>query len=155
MNRWWKRRLAGWLIGACLIGCTTVAVPPSESTMATVRSYQKQLEAKVASGQLTRAQARDLLYAKLAEIQPPLADLNELLEFRKQIASKLEAKMVGPEEAEALLAARESAMLSRWEAMAAKYDREEREFERIRQMQDRGFREEQAPMMRPPILPQR
>jgi hypothetical protein len=122
--------------------------------MATVRPYQKQLDAKVASGQLTRAQARDLLYARLAEVQPPLPDLNELLEFRKQIASKVEAKVLAPEDAEALLAARESAMLSRWEEMAVQYERE-REFDRIRQMQERGFREEQSPMMRPPIVPGR
>lgn len=155
MNRWWNRGLAVWLIGVGLMGCATVPVPPSESAIATLRPYQNELKAKVASGNLTRAQARDLLYGKLAEVQPPLPDLNELLEFRKQIESKLEAKLLGQEEAEAVLAARESAMLSRWEEMAAKYEREEREFDRIRQIQERGFREEQSPMMRPPIVPGR
>ena len=134
-------------LGGCLLaigwaGCATVPMPPSEATMSIVRSYQNQLENRVASGHLAKAQARDLLYAKLNDIQPPLPNLNELLEFRKQI----ESQSLTPEQAEARLAARESEMLRNWEEMAAKYAQEQREFGRVRQEQERGFRQQQMPV---------
>jgi septal ring factor EnvC (AmiA/AmiB activator) len=121
-------------------------MPPSEATMSIVRSYQNQLESRVASGHLTRAQARELLYTKLSEIQPPLPNLNELLEFRKQIEAQVEARSLTPEQAESRLAARESDMLRNWEEMAAKYAQEQREFGRRQQEQERGFRQQQMPI---------
>ncbi len=133
-----------------LIGCVTGALPPSEAAMSILRSYQNQLDSRVASGHLTRAQARELLHTKLGEIQPPLPDLNELLDFRTQMAAQVEAKTLTPEQAEARLAAHESEMLARWEEMAAKYARDQRSFEQLKKEQERGFQQEQQPMNRPP-----
>ena len=138
--------LGGCLLVIGLVGCATIPMPPSEATMSIVRSYQNQLESRVASGHLTRAQARELLYTKLSEIQPPLPNLNELLEFRKQIEAQVEARSLTPEQAESRLAARESDMLRNWEEMAAKYAQEQREFGRRQQEQERGFRQQQMPI---------
>lgn len=117
--------------------------------MTILRSYQNQLDARVASGHVTRAQARELLYAKLNEIQPPLPELGNLLEFRKQVAAEVEAKALTPAQAEARLAARESEMIARWEEMAARYAREQRGFEQLKKEQERGFQQEQLPMNKP------
>lgn len=87
-----------------------------------------------------------MLYAKLSEIQPPLPDLGQLLEFRKQVAAQVEAKTLTPEQAETRLASRESEMLLNWEEMAAKYAREQRTFEQIKKEQERGFKQEQMPV---------
>lgn len=116
--------------------------------MTILRSYQSQLDARVASGHVTRTQARELLYAKLSEIQPPLPDLGQLLEFRKQVAAQVEDKTLTPEQAESRLASRESEMLLNWEEMAAKYAREQRSFEQLKKEQERGFQQEQLPMHR-------
>ena len=101
--------------------CAAGILPPSEPTIAILQSYRNQLDSRIASGHLTRAQARDLLYAKLVEIQPPLPNLGDLMEFRKQVEAQMEAKVLTPEQAEAKLAAHESEMMTRWEEMAAKY----------------------------------
>lgn len=138
--------LGGCLLVIGLAGCATIPMPPSEATMSIVRSYQNQLENRVTSGHLTRAQARELLYTKLSEIQPPLPNLSELLEFRKQIEAQVEARSLTPEQAESRLAARESDMLRNWEEMAAKYAQEQREFGRLQQEQERGFRQQQMPI---------
>jgi len=138
--------LGGCLLVIGLVGCATIPMPPSEATMSIVRSYQNQLESRVASGHLAKAQARELLYTKLSEIQPPLPNLSELLEFRKQIEAQVEARSLTPEQAESRLAARESDMLRNWEEMAAKYAQEQREFGRIQQEQERGFRQQQMPI---------
>ena len=139
MNRLWHTRLAGWVIVVGLFGCATSALPPSEATMTIVRSYQNQLDARVVSGHVTRTQARELLYAKLSEIQPPLPDLENLLEFRKQVAAEVEAKTLTPAQAEARLAARESEMIARWEEMAAKYAQEQRNIQRLQNEYERGY----------------
>ena len=146
MQKLWSITLGGCLLVIGLVGCATIPMPPSEATMSIVRSYQNQLESRVASGHLTRAQARELLYTKLSEIQPPLPNLNELLEFRKQIEAQVEARSLTPEQAESRLAARESDMLRNWEEMAAKYAQEQREFGRRQQEQERGFRQQQMPI---------
>lgn len=138
--------LVRWLVAVGLSGCAMSALPPSEATITILRSYQNQLDSRAASGHLTRAQARDLLYAKLGEIQPPLPDLGNLLEFRKQVESQVEAKTLTPEQAEARLASRESEMMARWEEMAAKYAREQREFDRLKKEQERGFQQQQMPV---------
>ncbi len=150
MTRLWSVGLAGWLLAGGLIGCATGAMPPSETTMSIVRAYQNQLDSRVASGHLTRPQARELLYTKLGEIRPPLPGLNELSEFRKQVTAQVEAQTLTPEQAEAQLAARESEMLARWEEMAAKYARDQRNFEQLKREQERGFQQEQQPMNRFP-----
>jgi hypothetical protein len=150
MNRLWSVGLGGWLLAGGLIGCATGALPPSETTMSILRSYQNQLDSRVASEHLTRAQARELLYTKLGEIRPPLPGLNELLEFRKQVTAQVEVQTLTPEQAEARLAARESEMLARWEEMAAKYARDQRNFEQLKREQERGFQQEQQPMNRFP-----
>lgn len=139
MNRLQSVGLAGWLMAAGLLGCATVPLPPSEASMSIVRSYQNQLESRVASGHLTRAQARELLYVKLGEIQPPLPDLGQLVEFRKQVAAELESKALTPAQAEARLAARESEMITRWEEMAAKYAQEQRNVQRLQNEYERGY----------------
>jgi len=135
-----------WLMAMILLGCATTAMPPSETTVSILRSYRNELQSRVASGHLNRDQARELLYTKLGEIQPPLPDLEKLVEFRKQVEAQVEAKTLTPEQAEARHAAKESEMLSRWEEMAAKYAKEQREFERLRKQQEQGFQEQQMPM---------
>jgi hypothetical protein len=110
--------------------------------MSILKSYQNQLDSRVASGHLTRAQARELLYAKLGEIQPPLPDLQELLEFRRQVTAQVEAKTLTPEQAETRLAARESGMMARWEEMAAKYAEEQRNAQRLQSEYERGYRDQ-------------
>ena len=139
MNRWRSLGLIGWLVVAGSLGCATSALPPSEATMSIVRSYQDQLGSRVSSGHLTRAQARDLLYARLVGIQPPLPALNELLEFRKQVTARVEDKTLTPEQAEAQLTTRESEMLLNWEEMAAKYAQEQRNVQRLQNEYERGY----------------
>jgi len=152
MRGHWRLGLVVGIMAATL-GCATIQQPPSESTLSILRSYRSQLDDRVSSGHLTLVQARDLYYAKLAEIQPPLPDLKELLEFRQQVTAQIDSKSLTPEQADAKLMARESDMLMRWEEMAARYAREQREFERLKQERERGFREEQQPMHRLPTLP--
>lgn len=142
MNRLRGISLVGWLLLIGLAGCTTTPLPPSESTMSIVRSHQNQLEARVASGHLTRAQARELLYGKLGEVQPPLPDLGQLVEFRKQVTAQVEAGTLTPEQAEAQLAARESEMIARWEEMAAKYAQEQRAIQRLQNEYERGYKDQ-------------
>lgn len=139
MNRLQGIGLVGWLMAVGSLGCATTPLPPSEAAMSIVRSYQNQLESRVASGHLTRAQARELLYVKLNEIQPPLPDLGQLVEFRKQVAAEVDAKTLTPAQAEARLAARESEMITRWEEMAAKYAQEQRNVQRLQNEYERGY----------------
>jgi|GEM_PF-2438316 len=131
----------GWLLIG-VVGCATMPLPPSESTMAIVRSQQNQLDARVASGHLTRTQARELLYVKLNEIQPPLPDVGQLVEFRKQVVAQMEAGTLTPEQAESQLTARESETLTRWEEMAARYAQEQRTIQRLHNEYERGYREQ-------------
>ena len=118
-----------------LLGCATTALPPSETTVSILRSYQNELQSRVASGHLTPAQARELLYTKLDEIQPPLPDLEKLVEFRKQVDAQVEAKTLTSEQAESRLSGRESEMMTRWQEMAAQYAKQQREFDRLRKEQ--------------------
>ena len=142
MNRLWGVGLVGWLMAVGFLGCAAAPLPPSEAAMSIVRSYQNQLESRVASGHLTRAQARELLYVKLNEIHPPLPDLGQLVEFRKQVAAETEAKTLTPAQAEARLAARESEMIARWEEMAAKYAQEQRNVQRLQNEYERGYKDQ-------------
>lgn len=142
MNRLQGIGLAGWLVAAGFLGCATTPMPPSEAAMSIVRSYQNQLESRVASGHLTRAQARELLYVKLNEIQPPLPNLGQLVEFRQQVTTEVEAKTLTPAQGEARLAARESEMLARWEEMAAKYAQEQRNIQRLQNEYERGYKDQ-------------
>ncbi len=127
-------------LSTAFVGCATAPIPPSEATMSVLRSYRSQLGSRVASGHLTLAQAHNLWYSKLGEVQPPLPGLGELLEFQKQVTAQVEAKSLTPEQAEARLAARELEMLARWEEMAAREAREQREMERIESEYERGYR---------------
>ncbi len=144
MKRLWHGSLVRWLIAVGQFGCATVPMPPSETTISIVKSYHNQLASKVASGHLTSTQARDLYYAKLKEITPPLPDLEKLLEFRSQAWAQIEAKALTPEQAETQLAARESEMLVRWEEMAAQDAQQQREFEQIKAEQERGLQQQRA-----------
>ena len=146
MDESWKSGLAAWVAAIGLWGCAAALLPPSEATMSIVRSYKAQLDSRVASGHLTPAQARDMYYAKLGEIQPPLPELDKLVEFRKQIAAQVVSGALSPEQAESRLASRESEMLTRWVEMSAKYSREQQEFDRRQQEQERGFRQQQLPV---------
>lgn len=125
-----------------ILGCATAPIPPSEATMSVLRSYRSQLGARVASGHLTVAQAHNLWFSKLGEIQPSLPGLGDLLEFRRQVTAQVEAKSVTPDQAEARLTAREMEMLARWEEMAAREAREQREIERIESEYERGYRQQ-------------
>ena len=142
MTGFWRVGLAAGVIVWGVLGCTTSRLPPSESTMSILRSYRIQLEVRVASGQLTRVQARDLYYVKLDEVRPRLPDLGELVEFRKQVQSRVQTKALTPARAEALLEARESDMLVRWEETAVQYASEQRQIERLRQQYERGYWEQ-------------
>jgi len=146
MIRLWRAGLGGWLMALSLLGCATAALPPSEATMSILRSYQNQLESRVASGHLTRTQARELLYTKLGEIQPPLPDLEKLVELRKRVEAQVEAQTLTPEQAESRLAGRESEMMARWEEMAAQYAKQQREFDRLQKEQESGFQRQQMPV---------
>ncbi len=134
--------LAGWLLVAGLFGCATVPMPPSEAEMSIVRSYQNQLESRVASGHLTRAQARELLYVKLGEVQPPLPDLGQLVELRKQLEAAVESQALTPAQAEARLSARESEMIARWEEMAAQDAQKQRNVQRLQNEYERGYKDQ-------------
>jgi len=142
MNRLRGISLAGWLLLIGVAGCATTYLPPSETTMAIVRSHQNQLAARVASGHLTQDQARELLYGKLREVQPPLPDLDQLVEFRKQVTAQVAAKALTPEQAETRLAARESEMIARWEEMASKYAQEQRATQRLQNEYERGYKDQ-------------
>lgn len=142
MRKFWRKGLGAGLVLWSLWGCATPPPAPSESTMTLLRSYRAQLETRVATGHLTKGQARDLLYGKLAEVQPPLPDLSQLLEFRKRVDSQVQAKALLPDQGEAMLAARESEMLSRWEEMAARDAAQQREIEKMRQEYERGYWEQ-------------
>src|ERR1700682_1964196 len=98
MRRFWPGGLTAGLVLASLLGCATPPPPPSESTMTLLRSYRAQLDDRVVTGHLAKAQARDLLYGKLAEVQPPLPDLAQLLEFRKQVEGQVQAKALSPDQ---------------------------------------------------------
>ncbi|HEV8540235.1 MAG TPA: hypothetical protein VGQ60_03650 [Nitrospiraceae bacterium] len=146
MSRLRRASFGGWVMALILLGCATAALPPSEATVSILRSYQNQLQSRVASGHLTHAQARELLYAKLGEIQPPLPGLEKLVEFRKQVEAQVEAKTLTPEQAESRLASRESEMMARWEEMAAQYAKQQREFDRLQKEQESGFQRQQTPV---------
>jgi hypothetical protein len=135
-----------WSMVVGLMGCATTAMPPSEMTVSILRSYQNELQSRVASGQLTHAQARELLYTRLEEIQPPLPDLEKLVEFRKQVEAQVAAKTLAPEQAESRLAGRESEMMTRWQEMAAQYAKRQREFDRLQKEQEQGFQRQQTPV---------
>ena len=151
MNRLRRTGLVGCLMVGSLLGCATAALPPSETTVSGLRSYQNQLRSRVASGHLTPAQAREMLYAKLDEVQPPLPELGALFEFRKQVEAQVAAKALTPEQAESRLTGRESEMMSRWEEMAAQEAKQQREFDRLRKEQERGFQQQQDPIVSPRI----
>jgi len=145
MNRLQLVGLVGLMVVG-LLGCATSAMPPSETTVSILRSYQNELQSRVASGQLTSAQARELLYTKLEGIQPPLPGLGDLVEFRKQVEAQVTAKTLTPEQAESRLAGRESEMMTRWQEMAAQYARQQREFDRLNKAQEQGFQRQQTPV---------
>jgi hypothetical protein len=110
--------------------------------MTILRSYRTHLETRVATGHLTKGQARDLLYGKLAEVQPPLPNLGQLLEFRRQVETQVQAKALSPDQGETILGARESEMLFRWEELAARDALDQREIEKLRQQYERGYWEQ-------------
>src|SRR5437868_10325698 len=52
--------------------CASGPIPPSEPTIAALRTYHDEILKRVATGELSPAQGRDLYYARLAEVSPPL-----------------------------------------------------------------------------------
>lgn len=137
MRRFWRGVVVGLAL-LSVVGCATSQPPPSDSTMTMLRSYRANLENGVATGQLTKRQARDLLYGKLGEVRPPLPNLGQLLEFRKQVESQEQAKALSSDQAETILEARESEMLFRWEEMASRAAVEQREIDELRKEYERG-----------------
>jgi len=59
-------------------GCASGPIPPSEPTIAALRTYHDEILKRVAAGELSPAQGRDLYYARLAEVSPPLPGLDNL-----------------------------------------------------------------------------
>ena len=56
-------------------GCASVPIPPSETTIAALRTFHERLVKQVAAGELSPTQAQDQYYARLSEVDPPLPDL--------------------------------------------------------------------------------
>ena len=132
----------GYLLALLLAGqsgCATTTPPPSESTVAALRAYHRDLIANVSSGKLTASQARDLFYTKMETAQPPLPDLDSLKNLRNQLAGQIKARHLTHEQAESILNASERDMLTRWEDMAAQDAREQREIQRLRDEQEQGL----------------
>jgi len=142
MSGFGRAGLMGVAIACVIVGCATAPIPPSEATMSVLHSYRSQLGSRVASGHLTVAQAHTLWFSKLGEIQPPLPGLGDLVEFRRQVTAQVEAKSLTPDQAEARLTARELEMLARWEEMAARDAREQREMDRLESDYERGYRQQ-------------
>jgi hypothetical protein len=135
------------VLGTGLTGCASV-MPPSESTITILQSYRADLQKRVASKQLTPSQARDEWYGRLAEVSPPLPELNDLQESRARVEAKVKAGVFTPEQADGELAVRETDMLAHWEDMAARYAKEQRKFDQSQTQYERGFREQQQPYNR-------
>lgn len=132
----------GFLLALLLVGlggCVTTAQTPSQSTIAVLRVYHHDLIASVSSGKLTSGQARDVYYAKVEAIQPPLPDLDSLKELRAQLAGRVAAGHLTREQAESSLSAMELDLLKRWEDMAARYAQEQREIQRLRDEHEQGL----------------
>lgn len=95
--------------------------------------------ANVSSGKLTSSQARDLFYTKMETAQPPLPNLDSLKDLRNQLAGQIEARHLTHEQAESILSASERDMLKRWEDMAARYAKEQREIQQLRDEYEEGL----------------
>src|SRR5205807_1465404 len=133
-----------WIL--LLWGCAAGPIPPSEPTIAALRTYHDEILIRVAAGELSPAQGRDLYYARLAEVDPPLPGLDNLLEYRKQVRANLASGLVDERQAYGQLSARESETLTRWEEMAAQYAAEQRRLERLQNEHEQGFRLQQMPV---------
>ena len=132
----------GLLLALLLIGpngCATTSPPPEESTVVVLRAYHRDLIANISSGRLTSDQARDAYYAKLEAIQPPLPDLDSLKELRARLAGQIAAGHLTRAQAESSLSARELDLLKRWADMAARYAREQREIQQLRDEYEDGL----------------
>jgi hypothetical protein len=127
-------------------GCLSGPVPPSEPTVAALRTYHDEILKRIAAGEVSPAQGRDLYYARLAEVDPPLPDLDNLLEYRRQVGAHLSSGLVNEQQAYGQLSARESETLTRWEEMAAQYAAEQRRLERLQDEHEQGFRFQQMPV---------
>jgi hypothetical protein len=127
-------------------GCASGPLPPSEPTIAALRTYHDEILKRVAAGELSPVEGRDLYYARLAQVTPPLPRLDDLLEYRKQVRANLASGLVNEQQAYAQLSARESETLTRWEEMAAQYAAEQRRLERLQNEHEQGFRFQQMPV---------
>ena len=127
-------------------GCASGPIPPSEPAIAALRTYHDEILTRVAAGELSPAQGRDLYYARLAEVSPPLPGLDNLLEYRQQVGANLASGLVDERQAYGQLAARESETLTRWEEMAAQYAAEQRRLEQLQNEHEQGFRLQQMPV---------
>ena len=127
-------------------GCASGPIPPSEPTIAALRTYHDEILKRVAAGELSPPEGRDLYYARLAQVSPPLPGLDDLLEYRKQVRANLASGLVDERQAYAQLSARESERLTRWEEMAAQYAAEQRRLERLQNEHEQGFRFQQMPV---------
>ena len=127
-------------------GCASGPIPPSEPTIAALRTYHDEILKRVAAGELSPAEGWDLYYARLAQVSPPLPGLDDLLEYRKQVRAHLASGLVDERQANGQLSARESETLTRWEEMAAQYAAEQRRLERLQNEHEQGFRFQQMPV---------
>ena len=123
-------------------GCAVKPIPPSEPTIAMLHRAYQEMRQQVASGQVSPIEGRDQYYKKLAEVEPPLPELDKLEDYRRQVRDELMAGRLGLEEADSRLNARESELLSRWEEMAAQYAAEQRRLEQVQRDYERDYRQE-------------
>jgi hypothetical protein len=123
-------------------GCAVKAIPPSEPTVAMLQRAYQEMRQQVASGQLSPIEARDQYYKKVAEVEPPLPELDKLQDYRRQVRDELMAGRLSLEEADSRLKARESELLSRWEEMAAQYAAEQRRLEQVQRDYERDYRQQ-------------
>jgi polyhydroxyalkanoate synthesis regulator phasin len=128
----WRRSLSSAVIvfsAVVTVGCASAPVPLSETTLAALQSYHDEMEKLATSGQMSPDQAQERYYTKLQAVQPPLPGLDELLQYRRQIAAKVSTGELTQAQARANLSDRERLFLERWRELAAQYAAQQRQVE--------------------------
>ena len=123
-------------------GCAVKASPPSEPTVLMLQRAYQEMREQVASGQVSPVEARDQYYKKLAEVEPPLPELEKLQDYRRQVSNELVAGRLSLEETDSRLKERESELLSRWEETAAQYAAEQRRLEKLQRDYERDYQQQ-------------
>jgi hypothetical protein len=108
--------------------------------MAALQGYHDEMERLATSGQMSPDQAQERYYIKLLEVQPPLPDLDELLQYRRQIAAKVAAGELTQAQARANLSDRERLFLERWRELAVQYAAQQRQVEQAQSDYEHAYR---------------